>query len=137
MPEEHAEDLPWHLDPKDRFPESEDDRQARFLREARMLCPGVDIFAVPNAGKRTRWEANKRKREGMKAGVLDIVCTWNRGVAFLEFKNGTEQPDANQRERLNRYYRQGHHAGVFRTAASALDFLRAAGAPFVDRVGRL
>ncbi len=140
---EDGADEPWHIDPCDQFPEDEDARQAEFNRQARLLCPGVDIFAVPNAGRRTRWEAAKRKREGMKAGVLDIVCEWqptrrdDRGVAFLEFKNGSEMPDANQRARLNRYYQRGHACGVFRTAATALEFLRAAGAPFVDRVGRL
>jgi hypothetical protein len=96
-----------------------------------MLCPAVDIFAVPNGAKRTQWAAMKAKREGMKAGALDLVATWVGGVAFLEFKDGHSMPDANQRERLNLYVRQGHHCGVFRQETSALEFLRRAGAPFV------
>jgi hypothetical protein len=131
--EEHA-DLPWHIDPRDKDPRSEEKRQLAFLRDARILCPAVNIFAVPNAGRRTQWEVNKAKREGMKSGALDLVCTWNRGVAFLEFKNGTDLPSPNQREQLNTLYRQGHHCGVFRQEQSALDFLRSIGAPFIGRI---
>lgn len=130
-------DIPaWHCDPRDKDPRAEDARQSAFLRDAHILCPGVDIFAVPNAGKRTRWEQHKRTREGMKAGALDLVATWAGGVAFLEFKNGTEPPDQNQRDRLAMYVRQGHHAGVFRQERSALLWLRGLGAPFIA-VGRL
>jgi hypothetical protein len=131
---EDSTDLAWHIDPRDKDPRSEEKRQASFLRAAKMLCPMVDIFAVPNGARRTQWEANKARREGMKAGALDLVCTWNRGVAFLEFKDGSSMPDANQRDRLNRYVRQGHHCGVFRQEASALDFLRSIGAPFIGRI---
>lgn len=129
---EDAADEPWHCDAKDRDPRPEEKRQLAFLRDAKMLCPAVDIFAVPNGGKRSQWAAMKAKREGMKAGVLDLVCTWPAGgVAFVEFKNGTDMPDANQRERLNLLTRQGHHCGVFRSSETALRFLKEAGAPFV------
>lgn len=128
---------PWHQDPRDDDPRDEDARQAAFLRQAHILCPGVDIFAVPNAGRRSRWEANKRRREGMKAGALDLVATWRGGIAFLEFKDGKSQPDANQSDRLAMYARQGHPAGVFRQERSALEWLRSLGAPFIDRRGAL
>jgi hypothetical protein len=125
-------DLAWHCDPKDADPRSEEQRQQAFLRTARIMCPAVDIFAVPNGGKRTQWAQMKAKREGMKAGVLDLVCTWpGGGVAFVEFKNGRDMPDANQRERLNLYMRQNHHCGVFRQEKSALEFLMRCGAPFI------
>lgn len=131
---EDTGDLGWWIDPKDADPRPEEKRQLGFLRAAKMLCPGVDIFAVPNAGKRTQWAAMKAKREGMKAGALDLVCTWPRGgVAFLEWKDGTSMPDANQRERLNLYMRQNHHCGVFRQEESALRFLQRCGAPFIGR----
>jgi hypothetical protein len=77
----------------------------------------------------------KAKREGMRAGVLDLVCTWpGRGVAFIEFKDGKAMPDANQRERLNMLTHQGHHCGVFRQEDSAIRFLRDCGAPFIGRL---
>lgn len=127
-------DLPWHIDAKDRDPRPEEKRQLAFLNAARIMCPGVDIFAVPNGGKRSQWAAMKARREGMKAGALDLVCTWTgSGVAFLEFKDGSSTPDANQRERLNLHTRQGHNCGVFRQEASALEYLRQCGAPFIGR----
>lgn len=131
---EDLDDLPWHIDPRDKDPRAEEDRQAAFLRLAKRLCPTVLIFAVPNGGKRSSWAAGKAKREGMKSGALDLVATWNRGVAFIEFKDGQKTPSANQREILNTLYRQGQHCGVFRQERSALDFLRSIGAPFVGRL---
>jgi hypothetical protein len=129
---EDTTDLAWHIDARDKDPRSEEKRQLAFLRDAKMLCPAVAIFAVPNGGKRSQWAAMKAKREGMKAGVLDLVATWpGGGVAFLEFKDGSSLPDANQRERLNMLTRQGHHCGVFRHELSALTCLREWGAPFV------
>jgi len=134
FPPESDADEAWHIDARDNDPRDELKRQSAFLRDAKIICPGVDIFAVPNAAKRTQWAANKAKREGLTAGVLDLVATWKGGgSAFLEFKNGKEMPDANQRDRLNMLTRQGHHCGVFRQEKSALEFLRRCGAPFIDR----
>lgn len=130
-----ARDEPWPIDAKDRFPQDEASRQQAFIRDAHIVCPGVDIVAIPNAGKRTRWEQQQRRREGMKAGALDLVCTWapthrrDRGTAFIEFKDGTSMPDGNQVDRLNLLYRWGHNVAVVRTAASAFQFLKGCGAP--------
>lgn len=133
-------DEPWHLDAKDRDPRDEDARVLSALAKAKMLCPAVDIVAVPNAGRRSEWEARKRKKEGMKAGALDWVVTWQprvgaRGVAFVEWKNGSDMPDQNQRDRLNMLFRMGHHCGVFRREDSFFAWLRAIGAPFVSGAG--
>jgi hypothetical protein len=127
-------DEPWPIDPKDKDPRSEEQRQAALLKQARMLCPAVDFVAIPNAGRRTMWEARKRQREGMKAGALDLVVTWPGGVAFIEMKNGRDMPDANQRERLNKLHRWGHRVGVFRHELSALKWLQGLGAPFLKGV---
>ncbi len=121
---------PWHRDEKDKDPRSELARQIAVMRDARIICPAVDFFAVPNAGKRSRWAATKAKKEGMKAGVLDLVCTWpGGGVAFIEMKDGKEMPTPQQVDRLNMLYRQNHNCGVFRQEKSALEFLRRCGAP--------
>ena len=128
----------WHIDPKDDDPRDELARQSAFLRDVRIICPAVDIIAVPNAGKRSPWAAQKAKREGLTAGALDLGCAWEGGrVAFLEFKDGKKMPTPAQRERLDRYVRQGHLCGVFRQEASALGALRRWGAPFLVREGRL
>lgn len=135
-------DKPWHIDAKDADPRDEVARQLSALGRARIICPAVDIVAIPNAGRRSRWEANARRREGMKAGALDWVVTWrprsgDRGVAYVEWKDGKSMPDANQRDRLNLLFDWGHHVGVFRREDSLFAWLRAIGAPFVDRVGSL
>lgn len=129
--DEAPPDTPWHQDPRDKDPRPEDARQSAFLREVRKLCPSVDVVAVPNAGKRGQWEMNKRLKEGMRPGALDLFCTWPGGVAFLEFKDGDEMPTPNQRDRLRLYMRQGHFCGVFRQERSAIDALRRWGAPFL------
>ncbi|WP_447724596.1 hypothetical protein [Sphingomonas koreensis] len=140
--ESPLQDLPWHIDCRDKDPRDEGARQLATLKRARMICPAVDIVAIPNAARRTRWEVQQRKKEGMKAGALDWVVTWrpkpgDRGVAFVEWKDGKEAPDQNQRDRLNMLFERGFHVGVFRREDSFFAWLRALGAPFVDRVGAL
>lgn len=128
----------WHCDPKDRDPRPEGARQLAFLRKAKIHCPAVDIIAVPNAAKRGLKAIRQAKKEGMKSGALDLIATWaptrpgDRGVCFIEFKNGEEPPSPNQRDRLNMLTRMGHQCGVFRQEASALTFLRLCGAPFLN-----
>lgn len=133
------QDEPWFIEAKDKDPAPEIKRQALFLSRLKILAPSVDAVAIPNAGKNTDWERLQRHREGARAGALDLILTWkptgtDRGVFFAEFKNGTNMPDANQRERLNRYFRMAHGCGVYRNPDTLLDHLRAAGAPFIGRL---
>lgn len=131
---DEAQDEAWHIDPRDDDPRDELARQSAFLRDARLLCPKVFLMAVPNAAKRSQWAAGKAKREGMVTGALDLIATWpGGGIAFIEFKGAKSQPTPAQRDILNRYIRQGHHAGVFRQERSALAWLRDCGAPFSTR----
>lgn len=131
---EETTEVLYHVDERDKLPWSEEKRQIALLRDARILCPAVSFFAVPNGIRCSEWSARKAQREGQKAGSPDLVCTWpGGGIAFIEMKSGTTMPDANQREKLNSLVRQGHHAGVFRTSESALRWLRSVGAPFVIR----
>jgi hypothetical protein len=129
---EELTDAPWFCEEKDRDPASEFDRQTAFLAKIHRLAPSIDVLAIPNAGKGTDWERVRRWREGARRGALDLVITWNRGVMFAEFKDGTSMPTKDQRERLNRYFRMGHHCGVFRKPETLVDHLRSLGAPFLD-----
>lgn len=124
-------DFGYHVDPKDRDPRPEEKRQLAFLRQCRLLCPAVIIFSVPNAGRRTQWEIGKAKREGLRAGVCDLVAVWSGGAAFIEMKNGTAMPSEAQLEFLSAVHAAGHPCGVFRQEASALAWLRSLGAPFI------
>ena len=126
---------PWFIEPKDKDSKSEIQRQALFLSRLRTLAPAVDALAIPNAGKSTEWERLARFREGARRGALDLVITWKAGVIFAEFKNGTSMPSKDQEERLNRYYRMGHHCGVYRNPETLIGHLRALGAPFIEGAG--
>jgi hypothetical protein len=128
---EEFEDAPWFIEPKDRDPASEFDRQVAFLSKIHRLAPSIDVLAIPNAGKGSDWERIQRWREGARRGALDLVIAWNRSVFFAEFKDGQKMPTKDQRERLNRYYRQGHHCGVYRKPDTLIEHLRGLGAPFL------
>lgn len=133
-------DEPWFIEARDKDGASEIQRQALFLSRLKILAPAVDALAIPNAGKSTDWERLQRHREGARRGALDLMITWkptlpaDRGVFLAEFKSGTGMPSKDQRERLNRYFRMGHHCGVYRKPDTLLAHLRAAGAPFIGRV---
>ncbi len=60
----------------------------QFLDAA--LPPSCRAFAVPNGGNRDKITGAILKREGVKAGVPDIVIVRNGGaVAFLEVKTAS------------------------------------------------
>ncbi len=122
----------------DSDPRSEIDRQQDFLSLMATIAPAVDCLAIPNAGKSSDWERVQRWKEGARAGALDLQMTWKPArIFFAEIKNGKKGPTKAQIERLNRYHEQGHHCGLYRTADTLIAHLRAAGAPFIDRWGRL
>lgn len=130
-----APDEPWFIEARDADPRDEFARQSAFVNWMAKHAPGVDVVAVPNAGKSSSWQRLQRWKEGARAGALDLVVTWtptrtsDRGVFFPEFKDGEKGPTRKQRDRLNRYFRMGHGCGVFRTAEVLVDHLRAAGCP--------
>lgn len=119
----------YHRCPPDKLVRSEEQRVQEFLRLLPYVAPSLEVFAIPNAGKRTRWEVTKAKREGLKAGVADMHVAWNHGAAWLEWKNGRDYPDPNQRAWLSRMTRLGHRVAVVRTADAAFRLLAEQGAP--------
>jgi hypothetical protein len=120
---------PWLVEPKDKNLESEEQRQATFLRDLKRIAPAILVWAVPNGGKRSTWAGMKAKREGMRAGCLDLTIVWDSGVAFIEFKSGSGIPSETQIDMLDDLMRRNHHCCVARTSAWALAWLREIGAP--------
>lgn len=58
------------------------------------------LFAVPNAAKRTHWEAAYLLREGMQSGVWDMCLPYpmhNFGALWIEHKHGTNRLSDEQR----------------------------------------
>lgn len=113
---------------------SEIERQTSFLAMLRLTAPSVMAWAVPNGHNRGLKDRVKAKKEGLKAGVPDLTLCWNRGVAFLEFKDNKGKPDANQIDLLNYLQDAGHHCAVVRTPEFALALLAEWGAPLRGRI---
>lgn len=73
------------------MPTSESSIQTAIMQYLDKALPqSCFAFAVPNGGKRDRITGAILKREGVKAGVADIVILRNPGLcALIEVKTGT------------------------------------------------
>jgi hypothetical protein len=72
---------------KEGEPPLERDEQAIVVVHCDRL--GIPFFAIPNASRRTFWEAMQAKKQGMKAGVLDLcfpVPMQGKGGLWIEMK---------------------------------------------------
>ncbi len=67
---------------------SEDALQAAAIQEAKNTYPEIRrlLWAVPNAEKRSIYEAMMKKATGMTPGVWDVHFFWNRKLYIFEFK---------------------------------------------------
>lgn len=131
---------PFHVDPPSAADQgTELAIQSRFRSRMKMLAPKVRIFAIPNAGKRTTWEAMRAKAEGLVAGVPDLVVLWSNGqgasaipgIAFIEFKTKTGSLSPAQTDYLTWLHNAGHNCGCFRHPDTALAYVKKCGAPFL------
>lgn len=91
---------------------SEHQTQAAFFDWLqRQKIEGVDLaYAVPNGGQRHPAVAAKLKKEGVKAGVPDVMLPIARGGFIglaIEFKHGDGNPTKEQRERINSMQKEG------------------------------
>lgn len=120
-------DPPSVADPGDEFA-----IQVRLRSRCRMLAPTLRLVAVPNGGQRTAWSAMKAKNEGLAKGFPDLLALWDGGEAYLELKDRKGQLSSDQIGWMNWLHQSGKKCGCFRSVDTALAFLRAAGAPFMD-----
>lgn len=87
--------------------------QADFFRKVPFFFPRLPdklLFAVPNGGSRHKIEAANMKRQGVKAGVADVILQVpKKGFASLclEFKTKKGKQSRDQKE----YQRQVEMAG--------------------------
>lgn len=120
-----ADRLPFHVDRRDASNDNDEASiQALFRSRMRNLAPQVFLVAVPNAGKRTAWERRQRSREGMVPGFPDMLAMFDGRTAALEFKSGTGSLSNVQIDTLNRLASQDFPVGVFRSADTAVEWLR-------------
>lgn len=108
--------------------------QSGFRNRLRYVAPQVSMVAIPNAAKRTVWAARQAKLEGLATGFPDCMCLAPGGlVAFLEFKAAKGRLTDNQAEWIERLDRWGFPVAVVRSVEAALDVLRGAGFPIMER----
>lgn len=78
--------------------------------------PGIELlFHVPNGGKRDARTATALKRQGVKAGVPDLVLPVPKGGyhgAYIELKVGDNKPTTLQRIWLSNLELQGYFTKV-------------------------
>jgi hypothetical protein len=115
---------PYFIEPRHNGPESEAQIQAAFLAQMAKLAPRIMVLGIPNAGKRTRWEAMQRKREGMVTGFPDLVLFYDGGVMALEMKSGKGVLSKPQAAALDRLVSIGIQVAVMRSADTAIEFVR-------------
>lgn len=91
-------------------------------------APEIQVVAVPNAGRRTQWEAMRAKKEGLAKGFPDLIVLAPGGlVAFVEMKAMKGRVTEHQHEWIERLTRYGFRAAVCRSADAAIAFLRDCG----------
>lgn len=118
-----------YVEPRDKKSTwSELQRQTLAVNFLRRHAPRLIVFAIPNSARTDR-EKLRQSREGAWYGASDLVCAWTGGVAFIEMKDSTGRPRANQIEFLNALAVREHHVAVCRTAEGVARFLASIGAP--------
>ena len=111
-------------------PMTEHDDQAAVLRWARAAAV-VDrrldlLFAIPNAGRRSRGAGRWMCAEGLRRGVPDLclpVRTAAHGALWIEMKTATGRVTADQGWWHEQLREQGYRVEVCRGAAAAIAVL--------------
>lgn len=128
-------DEPWPIEPRDKDPRNEHQRQVAVV--ALLRKQGLIVYAVDNGGRMSQALKLWKWRQGVTRGALDLEVKWSPGrSAVIEMKDGTGMPTRDQRGMLNALYRAGVPCAVCRTTEGALRFLRGAGCPIVGEPGR-
>jgi hypothetical protein len=128
-------EYPFHYDmPSVRISDSEIVVQKQCLAMIARLFPHTRVAAVPNGSKRTIWQQQQAKREGVSAGFPDLILVgsnkvfhapWGSSVnelevtpaplvAFPEIKAKAPM-STEQKEWLVFMMECGHNCGVFRS----------------------
>ncbi len=118
-----------YVEPRDRSTANEEARQATWVALMRKTARACMVVAVPNGARRTRWEANKAKREGLLAGFPDTITYWSDGGALIEWKDAAGKPSDAQIETLNWLHARGQSVAICRSPEGAMAWLRSIGAP--------
>lgn len=110
--------------------------QTLFRSRLRMRAPQVSCVAIPNAANRGQKALNQARREGAAWGFPDVMCLWEGGIAFIEFKSAKGEAKPHQQAWLDKLVAIGFPATVARDPDEALAWLEQQGAPFPMGSGR-
>lgn len=132
--EELREPPLFFIEPKDRDPASEDERQRAVVAECRRL--GLFVAHIPQSGRRSDYERTKLHRNGAIAGIPDLYIAWAGGQYWAEMKDGKGMPTRPQTDVMNDLTRRMVPCGAHRTWASVETALIKAGAPIAAKEHR-
>jgi len=76
----------------------EDNLQESIVRYFKLAYPKYLIFAVPNGGNRNAREGARFKRQGVLAGVSDLIVVMPNRVLFIELKWGKNKQQSSQKK---------------------------------------
>lgn len=108
----------------------EADIQAEFINKIKILFPKIPdklIFAVPNGGTRDPKEAINLKRQGVKAGVSDLILLVPRngyGSLCIEFKTATGKQSEHQKEFQQQAEAAGNKYVIARSVMDAIEAVK-------------
>ena len=114
--------------------------QRSILSMAGTCFPDVLIVHVPNGAHLAGDDAARFRQmgaligDGLKKGFPDLICIWNRGVAFMEIKRPGGRLSPDQRAMHERLADLGHVPAVVMSAEEAWHFLIERGAPCRGRL---
>ncbi len=98
--------------------------QSSIVRYIRYLYPNSILFAVPNGNKRHIAIAANLKREGVMAGVSDLIWINEGKVHFLEVKAEKGYQSVNQKEFESQVKKQGFEYYILRSTKDFDLFLK-------------
>lgn len=83
----------------------------------------ITYFAVPNGGKRG-WKAQRQaKKEGIKAGVPDLVVLLYQRAVFIEMKKKGGRVSPKQKEWVSQLQLLGYDVAVCYSSQEAREFI--------------
>lgn len=108
----------------------ESDIQSEFFEKIKLFFPKIPdklCFSVPNGGSRNPIEAANLKRQGVKAGVSDVIILIpKKGFASLciEFKTATGKQSDEQKEFQKQAEMCGSKYVIVRSVAEAIETVK-------------
>ena len=108
----------------------EADIQADFFNKLKLFFPSLPdklCFSVPNGGSRHKLEAINMKRQGVKAGIADVILLIpKKGYASLciEFKTDKGKQSDEQKEFQRQAEMCGNKYVVVRSVANAIGIVK-------------